>query len=112
MNAAAKAISETKLFTGHLSEMRLSKQTLMSLLLIFSILATALAVVYDINNYRISLSQLEQLEEQKQHLQIEWSRLLLEQASLSTPERVGQMASQKLNMRIPVDKHTFVLRHQ
>lgn len=112
MNAAAKAISETRLFSGHLLEMRISRSTLMTLLLLISILATALAVVYGINDYRIALSQLEQLKHHKQNLQIQWSRLVLEQASLATPERVGQMATQRLNMHLPVDKHTFLLRHK
>lgn len=110
MNAAARAISETKLFSGHLTEMRLSRQTVLTLVLLLAVLVTALGVVYDINDYRIGLSELEQLEQNKQRLQVEWSRLLLEEASLATPQRVGQMAHEKLNMHIPVDKHTFVLR--
>lgn len=112
MNAAARAISETKLFSGHWSETRLSKQSITIIFLLVSILATALTVVYVINEYRLSLSNLEQLEQHTHHLQVQWGRLLLEQASLSTPERIGQEAVRTLNMHLPLDKQTFVLQAQ
>lgn len=110
MNAAARAINESNLFSGQLFEMRLSKQLWLVFVLLFIVLMNALAVVYVTNEHRSSFSQLQQLEQHKHLLQMQWGQLLLEQASLATPARVEQLAREKLKMHLPLDKHMFVLR--
>lgn len=112
MNAAARAINQNHLFSGQLFEMRLSKQLWMILILLFSVLVSALTVVYMTNEYRSQFSQLQLLEEQSNRLQLEWGQLLLEQASLATPARVEELAIDKLQMHLPSDKHMFVLQPQ
>ena len=112
MNAAAKAINQSNFFSGQLLDMRLSKQLCFLLSLLFAVLLSALAVVYTTNEHRLSFSQLQRLEQQSNQLQLQWGQLLLEQASLATPARVERLAVEKLQMRLPVDKATFVLRIQ
>ena len=101
MNAAAKAINQSNLFNGQLFEIRLSKQVCFLLTLVFALLLTALAIVYTTNEHRIRFSHLERLEQQTNQLQLQWGQLLLEQASLATPERVEYMAASKLQMKLP-----------
>lgn len=112
MNAAARAISQNNLFNGHLFAMHLSFQLKLLLILIFTVLASAIAVIYVTNEHRLYFSQLQQLEQTNVQLQLQWGQLLLEQASLATPARVERLAIEKLQMRLPADKQTFVLRSQ
>lgn len=112
MNAAARAINESNFFSGQLMEMRLSKQWCFLLSLLLTVLVSALAVIYTTNENRLNTNQLEQLQQQAHALHLQWGQLLLEQASLSTPARVEQLAMDKLQMRLPVDNQTFVLQSQ
>lgn len=110
MNAAARAINQCNVFNGQLLDLRLSKQLCLTLGLLLAVLASALAVVYTTNEHRSSFSQLQQLVQQEHQLKLQWGQLLLEQASLATPARVEELAVQKLQMRLPADKQTFVLQ--
>ena len=110
MNAAARAINQSNLFSGRFLEMRLSKELSGLLVLLFALLVSSLAVIYVTNSDRVSYSQLQQLEQQERQLQLEWGQLLLEQASLATPARVEQLAIEKLQMQLPSDKDTFILQ--
>ena len=110
MNAAAKAITQSNLFSGKFLEMRLSKELIGLLVLLFALLVSSLSVIYVTNEDRLSYSQLEQLEQQKHQLQLEWGQLLLEQASLATPSRVEALAVEKLQMQLPTDKDTYILQ--
>ncbi len=110
MNAAARDIHQSNVFYGALADMRLSRQLCMQIVLLLVVLMSALAVVYVTNMYRMSLSQLELAERQAHQLELQWGQLLLEQASLATPSRVQQLASDKLKMVLPTDHQTLVLR--
>ena len=112
MNAAAKEINQNNFFDGQFTEMRLSKQLCLQIALLLAVLLSALMVVYATNLHRVTFTQLQQTEQQTLKLQLQWGQLLLEQASLATPSRVEQMASEKLHMMLPTDKQTFILRAQ
>ena len=112
MNAAARAINQSNLFNGQLFDMQLSRQLCFVLTLLIAVLVSALAVVYTTNEHRSSFSQSQQLEQKMNRLQLQWGQLLLEQASLATPARVEELAIDKLQMRLPADKQTFVLQSQ
>ena len=92
MNAAAKVIHQSTLFHGHLLEIRLSKEMIRLLITLLAMLASAIAVIYITNVDRLSYNRLEQLEKQQHQLQLEWGQLLLEQASLTTPAPVQNLA--------------------
>ena len=110
MNAAARVIHQSNVFTGHWFAIRLSKEQGMMLLLVCLLLLSSLAIVYVTNEYRFALSELEYAEHQSHERHMEWGQLLLEQASLSTPGRVEHLASQQLGMHLPIEQVTLVLR--
>lgn len=109
MNAAARTLNEHNLFTGQWVKINLSfgQRMIVSLLSLF--LLTAMLIVYVTNESRSLSSELEKQEQRTHALYLEWGQLLLEQASLVTPARVEQVASQKLGMRLPVKPNTLVL---
>lgn len=110
MNAAAKVINQGTLFNGQLADMQMSKSSYMLIILVVAVLVSALAVVYSTNSYRSTFNQVEQQEQQTHYLQLQWGQLLLEQASLATPARVEELASEKLGMVLPTTKNTFWLQ--
>lgn len=110
MNAAAREINQSNFFSGHLSEMRLSKALWQQIFLLLFVLASALAVVYITNLHRLTFTKLQQIEQKSHELQLQWGQLLLEQASLATPGRVQQLAAEKLHMVLPASRQTFILR--
>lgn len=112
MNAAAKVINQSTLFNGQLADMNMSKSLYFLMMLLISVLVSALAVVYSTNSYRSTFSQVEQEEQQTHYLQLQWGQLLLEQASLATPARVEELAIEKLQMVLPDSKNTFWLQGQ
>lgn len=112
MNAAARAINQGNLFNGQLADMHMSKSLYMLIILLVAVLVSALAVVYTTNSYRSTFSQVEQQEQHTHYLQLQWGQLLLEQASLATPARVEELATEKLNMTLPNSKNTFWLQGQ
>ncbi|MGL5741678.1 MAG: cell division protein FtsL [Legionella sp.] len=112
MNAAAKVINQGTLFNGQLADMQMSKSLYMLMVLLVAVLLSALAVVYSTNSYRVTLNQVEQQEQQTHYLQLQWGQLLLEQASLATPARVEELASEKLQMVLPTTKNTYWLQAQ
>lgn len=112
MNAAARVINQGSVFQGKWVKMQVSKQFYLQTVLVVLMLLSALAVVYTINLHRMTCSQLQLAEQQSHQLQLQWGQLLLEQASLATPARVEQLATEKLHMVLPVNKQAFVLRAQ
>jgi cell division protein FtsL len=112
MNAAAKVIHQSGVFQGQWVNMHLSKRVCLQTVLVILMLISALAVVYVTNLHRITYSKLELAEERKHQLQLQWGQLLLEQASLATPARVEELATEKLHMVLPANKRAFVLRAQ
>ncbi len=112
MNAAAREINQSNFFSGQLTDMRLSKPLCLQISLLMLVLISALAVVYVTNLHRLTLSQLQAVEQQTHELQLQWGQLLLEQASLATPARVQQLAEEKLHMMLPVNKQTIILQAQ
>ncbi len=112
MNAAAKVINQGNLFNGQLADMHMSKSIYMLIVLLAAVLVSAFAVVYSTNSYRSTLSQVEQEEQQSHFFQLQWGQLLLEQASLATPARVEELATEKLGMILPSAKNTYLLHAQ
>jgi cell division protein FtsL len=110
MNAAARAINQSNLFSGHLFSMRISKQLGFVLAFLLAILISGLAVIYITNEQRLTLSALQQLEHQNNQLKLQWGQLLLEQASLATSARVEKLAIEKLGMQIANPQQTFILK--
>jgi cell division protein FtsL len=66
-----------------------------------ALVATSLGVVYTKHQSRKLFVNLQALQDERDQLNIEWGRLLLEQSTWATPTRVEAMARQRLGMRVP-----------
>ena len=108
MNAAAKALHESNLFHGHISQIRFSFVQCLQMILIISVLVSSIVVVYCTNQYRMNLSQLEHAKQEASSLELQWGQLLLEQASISAPSRVQESAEEVLHMVTPNRQQTVV----
>jgi cell division protein FtsL len=107
MNAAARVISQNNVFQGSLYEMHFSKELLLLLILLSSMLFSALGVIFITNSYRLSLTNYESLLQRQDQLKIENSKLLLEQASWAAPNRVEGFAKTKLGMYVPSEEKNY-----
>ncbi len=76
------------------------------------VLGSAMAVVYSSHLCRQLYSQLSLLEREKNSLQIEWSKYLIEQNSLASLSRVEQLAADKLGMRVPEAGEIVMVQQQ
>jgi cell division protein FtsL len=66
------------------------------------VLATASGVVYVSYSSRMQFAELDKLISERDRLNIEWSRLQLEQSTYTTPGFVEQVALNRLHMAAPV----------
>ena len=79
------------------------------MVLLIGTTATGLGVVQSTYNSR-HLNALQQLEQNRNRLQVEWGRLLLEQSSLVAQGRVEDTAIAELGMEAPDMKQVVVLK--
>ncbi len=69
--------------------------------LTLAVIASAVAVVHAKYLTRIAFSDLQKLREQRDTIDVEWNRLRLEEAALSTHVRVEHKARYELGMFAP-----------
>ena len=69
--------------------------------LLTAVTLTALGVVYTTFTSRHLLNSLQDLEKQRNRLQVEWSQLLLEQSSLVAQGKIEDTAIAELGMEVP-----------
>jgi len=72
-----------------------------SFALVILILVSALSVITLRQQNRMTFAQLQTLERERDNLNIEWGRLLLEQGAWSQHQRVEKIARTRLGMQIP-----------
>ena len=73
----------------------------LALLMLLACLLTALAVVHSSHVNRQLISMHDQIDQQRDNLDVEWRNLLLEQRALSEHSRVEAIANSRLQMRRP-----------
>lgn len=76
------------------------------------VIASAMSVVYVTFDVRRHTSQLAQLNDQSQRLQVETGQLLLEKSALASYARVEKIATNQLNMRVPNGHDVVVVNIQ
>jgi len=76
--------------------------------LVVMLISTAVGVVYARHESRKLFVGLQQLERERDDLNIEWGRLQLEQGAWSSHGRIERIAREKLEMRMP-DASTMVI---
>jgi cell division protein FtsL len=76
-------------------------QALITTVLFFAVIASALLLVYSRHETRKKFVELGQLRNQVAALETEWGRLQLEQSAWSGHGRIEQIARTRLNMVLP-----------
>lgn len=80
------------------------------LVMVLLVIVSAVAVIYSKHLNRNEFIQLQKLEKQRDLLNEEWGRLLLEQSTWGSPSRVDQQARTRLNMIVPKADMTVVIK--
>ena len=79
-------------------------------LLATSVLASGIAVVYARQQHRQAYVQLTRLLKQRDEINIEFSRLQLEQATWAETNRIEQVATERLGMVFPASAELVVVK--
>ncbi|HEX2667970.1 MAG TPA: cell division protein FtsL [Gammaproteobacteria bacterium] len=90
--------------------MNLSLSRAVVTLLGVAVFLSALALIDSRHQNRVLFEQLQQAREQRDQLNIDWGRLLLEQSTWSTHAYIEQSATQKLDMGIPANPQVLVVK--
>jgi cell division protein FtsL len=79
-------------------------------LMIVAIIVSSMSVVYTKHKGRVKFVELQKLEQQRDRLDEEWGRLLLEESTWAGPGRIEQEAKAKLNMITPTADMVVVVK--
>jgi cell division protein FtsL len=88
----------------------LNARLLISLIVLAAVIGSALGVVYARHESRRQAVRLDELENQRDELIAEWSRLQLEQAFLADAGQVESKAREALGMQSPQSIQILVVR--
>lgn len=88
----------------------MNAKLLIVVLVLGAVIVSALGVVYTRHESRRAAVQLGELENQRDAMIAEWSRLQLEQAWLADAGQVERKARDHLGMKTPETLHIMVLR--
>ncbi len=81
------------------------------ILLVMAVLASAVAAVYAKHRNRKLFMELQALTQERDRLEVDWSRLQIEQSTWSTHARVEQLARGEMGMHDPgADEQRLVTR--
>jgi len=78
--------------------------------LVGATVVSALSVVYVKHQNRKAIAELAALRTERDVLEVEWDRLLLEQSAWATPPRIEQLARDQLGMVLPEPERILVVR--
>jgi cell division protein FtsL len=79
-------------------------------LLIAAVLGSGVAVVYARQEHRQAYVQLTRLVRERDEINIEFSRLQLEQATWAETNRIEQVATERIGMRFPQAAELVVIK--
>ena len=79
-------------------------------LLLLATIASAIALVYAIQQSRLAFIELSKLGNERDDLNFEFGRLQLEQATWAETNRIEQVASERLGMSFPATAELLVAR--
>lgn len=75
-----------------------------------AVFLSAIALIDARHQNRVLFEQLDQLHEQRDQLNIDWGRLLLEESTWSTHAYIEQSATQRLDMGLPANPQILVVK--
>ncbi len=73
-------------------------------------IASALGVVHARHESRKAFIDLQELYAERDELDIDWDRLLIEQSTWATHARIEQIARERIKMRVPDPAEIVILR--
>jgi cell division protein FtsL len=79
-------------------------------LLGLAVFLSAIALIDARHQNRVLFEQLDQLHQQRDQLNVDWGRLLLEQSTWSTHAYIEQSATQKQGMGLPANPQVVVVK--
>ena len=88
----------------------MSARLFLLVVLVLAVVGTAVGVVDARQQHRMAYIELSRLQAERDELDIEFSRLQLEQATWSEPNRIEQVATERLGMQFPEAADVVVLR--
>lgn len=78
--------------------------------LILAVAASAVAVVYSTHQSRKAFVALQELQRERDTLNVEWGRLRIEQGTMATHGRIERIARERLGMRMPERDDIVIIR--
>lgn len=87
-----------------------SRQLLITVVLLAALVSSALAVVYANHLNRSLFIELQSLQTQRDAYQIEWSQLLLEQSAWSALSRIEKLAASDLALKVPDPQDVVIVK--
>jgi len=82
----------------------------MKIVLISLCFLSALSVIWVRHEHRLTFIALQQTEQQRDKLEHDWEQLLLEQSTWLQPQRIEQIAKEKLQMHIPENDQVMFIK--
>jgi cell division protein FtsL len=79
-------------------------------LLLLAVIATAISAAYAKHQSRKLFIELQELEEQRDAMNVEWGQLQLEQSTYTTHGRVEGAARERLDMQVTAPQQVTILR--
>lgn len=85
-------------------------KNLMFASLVLAVFISALYVVIAQNKARVLFVEIQELESERNRLNEDWTRLLLEQSTWATDARVEEVARSQLDMKSPDNSSVVVIK--
>ncbi len=82
---------------------------LMIAILGLGLVGSAIGVVYTKHQSRKLFAELQQLQTERDRMDVEWGRLQIEQSTLATHTRIEALAREKLSMATPAPKSVVIV---
>jgi len=112
MNAAAKALAQTHWSNATPMSTVFTKRGILVFACVILVLLSALSVVYVKAVNRRLFSDLQVQQQHRDHLQVDWGRLLLEQSTWATQSRIQRKAQSEFDMVMPGQSHIIVVKER
>ena len=86
------------------------KLKMLNAALIIAVITSAIFVVYSKHSNLLLFVELDELNKQRDELNIEWGQLQLEQSTWATDSRIEKIATEKLQMRNVEYENTVIIK--
>jgi len=108
MNAAARMFNQGALSRGWVISLFMSRAQFTLMFVTFTVLFSGLSMVLVTNTTRSYNAQLQQIQNERNQLHVQWGQLLLEKSTMMMQARIQTAAENELNMKIP-NHHSVVV---